>query len=76
MQNLVEMLNEGMVEFTFRKKNGEVRNMFGTRNMSYVPDEMKPKGGMNSKSEHIVTVFDLENMSWRSFDIDSVLEVF
>jgi hypothetical protein len=66
-----------IVNLTFRKTDGTLRNMKCTLLPKYLPEtvavvEDKPKRKM---SEEALAVFDLEKNEWRSFRYDSVTEI-
>lgn len=50
----------------FIKKDGEKRKLRCTRNMSMIPDAMRPKGTKASSATSIAA-FDLDKGEWRSF---------
>lgn len=66
-----------IVNLTFRKTDGTLRNMKCTLLPKYLPEavvpvEDKPK---RKTSEEALAVFDLEKNEWRSFRYDSVTEI-
>jgi len=74
-QGIVEALNQGVVDLQFKKVNGDLRNMRGTRNLGMIPEEKHPKGdGGIREGETIVTLFDLEVDDWRSFRVENLVE--
>ena len=66
------------VTVLFTKKNGSVRDMFCTLNNAFLPErtesQMDLKREVDKRTETF-TVWDIEADAWRSFRIDSVLEV-
>lgn len=70
-----EILNNGVCTIKFLKTNGELREMRCTRNLGKIDEEYHPKGNGAKKNEDIVTVFDLENNGWRSFNKYRLMEV-
>lgn len=58
-----EMLN-GIVEFSFEKKNGELRKASGTLSQNIAP---VLKGSEKKKNITVQSFFDVEINSWRSF---------
>lgn len=68
------MLEKGVVELVFEKKDGTIRKMLATTNLGMIPKENHPIG-FGRKSETAKPVFDLEAGGWRSFRWDSLLEV-
>ena len=60
---------EDVVNFTFKKKNGELRHARGTKKLDRIKsidENAIPSGEGNSKIG-IVTYFDLDKLAWRSF---------
>jgi hypothetical protein len=64
-QILKNLLKEGVVEFSFIKKDGSRRDAIGTTNLSSIPAESHPQG-VRESSDKVVTFFDLEKREWRS----------
>ena len=61
----------GIVVFTFRKSNGEIRKAVGTlRNLNY-----QAKGGTNahSKNEDVICYWDCKKNAFRSFKSISLI---
>jgi len=74
-QGILEALSAGVVDLQFKKVNGDLRNMRGTRNLGIIPEENHPKGdGTIKEADTIVTLFDLEVKDWRSFRIENLVE--
>lgn len=70
---VVEKLKAGVVEVTFLKVNGEVRIMQATLAEYLLPEVTGTS--TRQKDPNIQVVYDLEAEAWRSFKIDSVIEV-
>ena len=71
IQKLRQHLQSGTAIVTFKKKNGEIREMECTL-MEYLLPEVhstRPVPG------DVTTVFDLEKEAWRAFRNDSVTNV-
>lgn len=60
---LRDRLHNGAVKFYFRKVSGELREAFGTLDMSRIPSSGQPKGG--KRPQGVTTFFDLEKNVWR-----------
>ena len=75
IQNLKEKLRNGVAHFIFIKKNGEVREAFGTTNSAVAA---KYTNGNGICREHFKTTayFDIEKGQWRSFRWESIVKVF
>ena len=64
-RKLRKALNEGVVNFAFKKLDGTLRTAVGTTDLNRVPSESHPKGKRDS-SPKVVVFFDLEKSAWRS----------
>ena len=68
-------LNNGVIRFSFWKKDGSIREAVGTTNLVLIPLDKLPK---NTSYDHLpnyqtITFFDLEKSEWRSFNIASFI---
>ena len=72
---LKEKLRNGVAHFIFVKKNGEVREAFGTTNAAVAA---KYTNGNGCSREYFKTTayFDIEKGEWRSFRWESIVKVF
>ena len=75
IESLKEKLRNGVAHFIFIKKNGEVREAFGTTNAAVAA---KYTNGNGISREHFKTTayFDIEKGQWRSFRWESIVKVF
>lgn len=73
-QMITEKLSIGEHNIVFTKKDGTLREMRCTQDMSMVPDEFKPKGN-NRKTTESIPVWDIDKKAWRSFRLDSLQKV-
>jgi len=67
-----------VVVFSFVKRtDGSIRRMIGTHNTEIIPKEKKRFSNKKTqvKDLSIVKIFDLEYSEWRSFDINSLIEI-
>lgn len=71
---LRELLNIGIVEFSFRKKDGSERKAKGTTNSKYLKDN-DIIFDSDKKQIGVVTFFDTEIKEWRCCKEGSVLEI-
>lgn len=71
IDELRELLRTDIVTVVFTKKDGSKREMVCTT----MPDYMPPVSGTSSSIDSLVTVWDLENVGWRSFKFDSIQSV-
>ncbi|MBQ8864059.1 MAG: DUF2693 domain-containing protein [Rikenellaceae bacterium] len=72
---LKEKLRNGVAHFIFIKKNGEIREAFGTTNAAVAT---KYTNGNGCSREYFKTTayFDIEKGEWRSFRWESIVKVF
>ena len=75
IEALKEKLRNGVAHFIFIKKNGEVREAFGTTNAAVAA---KYTNGNGIRREYFKTTayFDIEKGEWRSFRWESIVKVF
>ena len=75
IEALKEKLRNGVAHFIFIKKNGEVREAFGTTNAAVAA---KYTNGNGNSREYFKTTafFDIEKGEWRSFRWESLVKVF
>lgn len=75
-EQLQSMLREGTVSFTFKKKDGTIRDAKGTLNLDVIKSaDQKAYDDLvdTNKTRHrnvaddVVTYFDLDKNGWRSF---------
>ena len=64
-QELRTLLNEGTIQFAFKKIGGDLRTAVGTTNLSVIPVEDHPSGNGES-SPKVVPFYDIEKKQWRS----------
>ena len=67
-QELRSRLNQGTVQFAFKKLDGTLRTAIGTTVLEQIPIDNLPKGG--SSSPRVVTFFDLQKGQWRSVSVN------
>ena len=70
-----ELLKEGVIEVKFTKKDGSLRVMKCTLKEDLIPTEHAPKGtGKVKSNSDVISVFDVENNGWRSFNYATIKE--
>ena len=74
VSNLINLLDQNVARFQFKKLDGSIRNALGTRNESLVPkeDEVSFIDDISRKS---VVFWDLEEKAFRSFSKDAEVSV-
>ncbi len=72
---LKEKLREGVAHFIFIKKNGEIREAWGTTNRALAEKHIN---GCGCSREMFSTTayFDIEKGAWRSLRWESIVKVF
>lgn len=82
----ISILNEGETWVVFNKADGSKRKMLATRNYDLIPQEHHPKEAVaddvltppappKAENTEIVKCFDLESIGWRSFRVDSLIDI-
>lgn len=71
-RELEKKLREGVVKFTYRKKDGEARKAVGTLLKSMCPPI---QGNGRPTPAHLQLYFDVEKGQWRSFIKESLIEI-
>lgn len=76
---LKKRMKEEVTHFSFRKKDGSIRQAYGTRASEVIvrhegavlpPEEKRPNG-----SGGTFPYFDIERQAWRSFKLESLLDI-
>ena len=75
IETLKEKLRNGVAHFIFIKKNGEVREAFGTTNAA-VAAKYTNGNGISREYFKTTAYFDIEKGQWRSFRWESIVKVF
>lgn len=70
--NLIDMLRAHVMSVRFKKADGSIRDMMCTLLDSHIKVKTASK---SAGPAGIITVWDIEKDAWRSFKIDSVIEV-
>jgi hypothetical protein len=84
-EELLEVLKESELVVTFKKKDGTERVMKCTKSFNIIPEDKHPKTEreINPKLDEngnpivsdLITVWDVDNLGWRSFDYKSIIKV-
>jgi hypothetical protein len=74
---MLTALRSNICTVTFEKMNGDERVMECTLNMSFIPENMRPKTDGNlaegvEATIDVVKAYDLRAAGWRSFKVDKV----
>ena len=75
IENLKEKMKHGVAHFVFRKKNGELREGWGTTQSTLANAMTNGRG--ESREQYATTAFyDVTKGAWRSFRWESLVQVF
>ena len=68
---------EDVVNFTFKKKNGDLSHARGTKKMHKIEsiDEGAIPSGKGSPKTGVIAYFDLDKSAWRSFQEESLVSI-
>lgn len=62
--------------FSFKKKDGTLRYAIGTVDQDFISEYWKPTdSGGYEEPEDIIRYFDVDALAWRSFRVDSFIQV-
>jgi WYL_2, Sm-like SH3 beta-barrel fold len=70
------MLQKGIISVKFTKVDGTERTMRCTLNESYIKPHDKKTDKEKAANNNIMSVWDIDKDSWRSFRVDSVIEIY
>ena len=73
-QILVSKLMKGSVEVKFTKKDGTLRIMKCTKCKELIPFLNQSKTKRVYNNPNLIQVWDLDKLSWRSFDFNSIIK--
>lgn len=75
LAKLRRKLKAGVVEFTYKKKDGSLRKAKGTLKDSLLPETDKEDERKKNLSKECFYYFDLDRDDWRAFRRDLFVEV-
>ncbi len=75
IEQLKEQLHDGVAHFLYIKKNGEIREAWGTTNATIAYKYTNGRG-VSREIYSTTAYFDIEKSSWRSFRWESIVKVF
>ena len=73
--DLAEMLRDGKLQISFVKKDGTNRVMNCTLQEKYLPTLMEDEEITTKDNPNVLCVWDIDNNGWRSFRINSIIDV-
>lgn len=63
-------LESSVLKFSYRKVNGEMREAVGTRNLSLIPTECRPKWEIQDPNiDKAVVYYDFDESDFRSISV-------
>ena len=74
-ERIIKEMRKGIVEFSFEKKDGELREMRATLVNQVMPEDKIPQTDYNSIAKShpdVIRCFDVEIKEWRSFNISKL----
>ena len=78
-QKLVDQINknlhEGIVEFTYKKKDGSTRNARGTLVEDLLPETSKDDTRKTTNHDTCVYYYDLDSDGWRAFLKENLISI-
>lgn len=72
---LKEKMRNGIAHFVYAKKNGELREAWGTT-MSNIVSAKTNGRGYNKELDNCIAYYDVERGNFRSFRFESLVKVF
>jgi len=75
-ERLIENLKKGIVQVTFTKADGTIREMNASLASKYITEELKPKGNdTRIPDPDLIHVIDTDINQWRSFRLSTVRRI-
>ncbi len=71
-----KQMKTGVVNFTFKKKDGELREMNGTLQTRKMERQFIKEENPNppGSDQNLMVCYDIDKKAWRSFKIDTIEE--
>ena len=74
LEKLKEKLSSGIVMFSYRKTNGEIRNACGTNNVNCTP-LFNQSNKTRKDSLRVCDYYDLTKQNWRRFKEEELIRI-
>lgn len=77
-ENLKENLSKCIAKVTFNKSDGFMREMYCTLMSDYmpIPEPLDESPKLPRKeNDNVLAVWDIDNNGWRSFRLDSIINI-
>lgn len=78
LDELKKRMKDEVTHFSFKKKDGTIRQAYGTRDGELIgryPTPSSGKGNTRTRSAGTFPYFDIERRAWRSFKLESFLDI-
>lgn len=75
IEDLKEKMRNGVVEFSYTKKDGSTRVAKGTLNFDIMGEKNQPKTGVEYDFNDTTRYFDVDSDGWRSFKNDNFIGI-
>ncbi len=75
IENLKSQMRNGVVEFSYTKKDGSERLAKGTLNFEIMGEENQPKTEIDYDSNTTTRYFDVNSNGWRSFKNENFIKI-
>ena len=75
IEELKKRMKDDVVHFSFKKKDGTVRQAYGTKaNDVLIQRDSVPDGG-NGHARGTFPYFDIERQAWRCFKVETLMDI-
>lgn len=72
---LRKLMKSGVVDFSYKKKDGRLRKAKGTLNTNLIPETDSDDKRLKSTNTDCFTYYDLKRDDWRTFIKDNFIEI-
>ena len=72
-ENFRDKLRNGIWRFSYFKKDGALREAYGTLCADYIPTDRLPKGSEDVPTADTFVYYDIKAQGWRSFRLDNFI---
>ena len=72
-ENFRDNLRNGIWRFSYFKKDGAIREAYGTLCADYIPTDRLPKGSEDVPTADTFVYYDIKAQGWRSFRLDNFI---
>lgn len=75
LDELKKRMKDDVVHFTFKKKDGSIRQAYGTRANDVLIQRDSVPDGNQKQSRGTFPYFDIERRAWRCFKIETLMDI-